>query len=420
MADRRSPPGIEERRDRDGRLRYRVRVRRAGGYQTATLPTLEGALAWRARALAAADGSGDPPEKPRRVLPEQPRVPTVEEACRRFCRAMRDGSARSRTGATYRPSVARTYEESLRLDVVRRIGAVPVTTLTRGDVQRLVDEIAAQRTSRHAQKALTALRVMLHFCERHGELEMSPCVRIRVPTDDAGERPARILTPAECSRLLAAAEADDRRLKRSFAAPLLTLALATGLRLGELLALRWGRDGLDLDAGVVRVRQSLDRVRDETGEFAIVPPKSRAGRRDVPIVAEDVARLRRHRLATGRPAAGQLVFANALGKPLPAQGAPRKAWDRAIEAAKLAEPLPRFHDLRHAYATHALASGLSAHAVARLLGHADAGLVWRRYGHALPNELADAGRTLSAWRARAAQDRPTARRRGRKALQVAT
>ena len=67
--------------------------------------------------------------------------------------------------------------------------------------------------------------------------------------------------------------------------------------------------------------------------------------------------------------------------------------------AGIAEPLPRFHDTRHAFASHALAAGLTAHAVAALLGHADAGLVLRRYGHALPDELARAGAALSTWRA---------------------
>lgn len=51
------------------------------------------------------------------------------------------------------------------------------------------------------------------------------------------------------------------------------------------------------------------------------------------------------------------------------------------------------------FATHLLAAGLSPHAVAALLGHSDAGLVLRRYGHALPDEVAQAGVVLSAWRA---------------------
>ena len=193
------------------------------------------------------------------------------------------------------------------------------------------------------------------------------------------------------------AEADDARLERSFGAPVIALAFGSGLRLGELLALRWGDDGLDLDAGVVRVRRSLDRVRDEAGEYPEVAPKSRAARRDVPLAPEDVVRLKRHRLATGRRD-GELVCANDEGEalsPVPAY----RAFTRAASRAGVAAPLPRFHDCRHAFATHALAAGLTAHAVAALLGHSDAGLVLQRYGHALPDELASAGETLSAWRA---------------------
>jgi integrase len=174
----------------------------------------------------------------------------------------------------------------------------------------------------------------------------------------------------------------------------------------------------------VRVRASLDRVRDASGEYSRLVPKSRAGRRDVPLAPEDAVRLRRHRLATGRPPDGALVFASAEGEPLspvPAYRAwKRAAWgarvftDGATEAlkaeptypefkkacreAKIPLPLPHPHDARHAFATHALAAGLTAHAVAELLGHADAALVTRRYGHALPDELASAGERLSSWR----------------------
>jgi integrase len=73
------------------------------------------------------------------------------------------------------------------------------------------------------------------------------------------------------------------------------------------------------------------------------------------------------------------------------------AWD-----SSKASELPRFHDTRHAYATSLLAAGLGSHAVAALLGHADASLVDRRYGHALPDELATAANKLSEWRTRRA------------------
>jgi integrase len=76
-----------------------------------------------------------------------------------------------------------------------------------------------------------------------------------------------------------------------------------------------------------------------------------------------------------------------------------QAFRRAVEAARLAPPLPRFHDCRHAFASHLLTAGVSAHAVAELMGHSDASLVMKRYGHPMPDELARAGDALSAWRA---------------------
>jgi integrase len=421
-------PGIEERRDSAGRMRYRVRVRRGGQELTATLPALEAALVWRAQALTAIDGTGVRPVPPRQEEAATPaRAATVEDAARRLCRGILEGTARTRDGLPYKPSVARKYEEALRLLVIPEIGALPVANLTSGDCQRLVDEIAARRTPEHARKALTALRVAIRLSQRYGELDENPCAGVRVPVDPDGEQPARILTPEECGLIVAAADADDARLGRSFGGPLIALALGTGLRLGELLALVWGPGGVDLDAGIVRVRRSLDRVRAADGSYPVVSPKSRAARRDVPLAPEDVSRLRKHRLATRRPPDGAPVFAHSDGahlSPVPAyrafKRAARRARVREAEAqlrsaiasrnpARITEaeremaraktgPLPRFHDCRHAYATHALAAGLSAHAVAAVLGHADAGLVLRRYGHALPDEVAGAGAALSAWR----------------------
>ncbi len=400
-------PGITERRDRNGRVRYQVRVRRADTSQVATLPSYEAALAWRAQALGAVDGLSDPPARPKpsAVLSAPPgRALTVEDAARRLSRGMVGETVRTRDGRPFKPSTTRKYEEALRCLIVPKVGAVPVETLTRGDVQRLVDEMAAERTPEHARKALTALRVALRVAERYGEIAANPCAGVRVPTSPDGEKPPRILTREECARILAAAEADDTRLKRSFAAPLIALALGSGLRLGELLALRYGKDGLDLEAGLVKVRASLDRVRDDAGDYADLAPKSRASRRAVPLPSEDAARLRRHRLANGRPPDGALVFTGPDGKPLspvPAYRAFKRACRVAfkVDATTKASALPRLHDLRHAFASHALAAGLSPHAVAVLLGHSDAGLVWRRYGHALPDEVARAGEVLSAWRA---------------------
>jgi integrase len=194
-------------------------------------------------------------------------------------------------------------------------------------------------------------------------------------------------------RILAAAEADDHRLGRSFGAPLIALLTGTGLRLGEAVALPWGAEGLDLEAGVVRVRRSLDRVRDPaTGTFAFIAPKTRASRRDVPLRPSDVALLRRHRLANSRD--GALVFADERGEALTPNGRHRHAFRRAAQRAGLAEPLPKLHDLRHAYASALLAAGLTAHAVAELLDTPRRRSSWPATGTPTPDEKAGAAMAL--------------------------
>jgi integrase len=378
-------PGIQERRGRAGAT-YRARVRKGGAVITRSFATLPAALAWRAQVLEAVTDGGEVPPPPA-LAPA--RSLTVEDAARVLARGMVDGTVRTRTGTRYKPSVVRKYEEQLRTLVVPLIGPMPVAAITKGDVQRLVDAIAARRTPEHARKALVALRVLMRVAERDGAIPpgAGPCEGVRAPADDHGRRPVRILTPEEVMRILAAAEADDHALGRSLGAPLIALLFGTGLRLGEALALPWGAEGIDLDAGVVRVRRSLDRVRDpRTGTFALVPPKTRTSRREVPLRPTDAAMLRRHRLATSRPADGAFVFADERGEALPPNGRPRHGFQRAVRRAGLAEPLPKLHDLRHAYASALLAAGL--------IGHSSPALVMARYGHVYADEKATSAMAL--------------------------
>jgi integrase len=379
--------------------RYRARAGHGGHRVTRAFTTLPAALAWRAKALEALEAGAEPPSPavPPRERAER-RAATVEDACRSLGAGIVAGRVRTRTGTPFKPSVSRKYEAMLRLYVVPLLGDTPVASLAKRDVQGLVDALAVEESAETARKALTALRVALRVAERDGLVDTNPCTGVRVPSDGTEERPARILTPEEGAAIVKAADARDAHLGRSLAGPLFALAFGTGLRSGELLGLTWGLEGLDLDAGVVRVRRALDRDPGPDGRYPMVAPKSRASRRDVPLTPEDAARLRRHRLASGRPPDGALVFTDRSGRALNAKGVVRYAWRAAVKVAGIPEPAPKLHDARHAYATHALRAGLTLHAVARLLGHQDVSLVARRYGHALPDELADAGRMLERFR----------------------
>jgi integrase len=378
---------------------YRARFTHAGESYAATFKTQAAALAWIAEQRDRLDRGGEAeiPEPPRltaRQVEPRSRPHTIADASRALCKGMLAGTARTANGGAYKPSVMRKYESMLRLHVVPRVGELPIGSVERGDVQRLVDELAASESAETARKALVALRVVYRLAERDGlTTGADPCKGVRSPRGDK-ERPIRVLSPAESERLIAAADELDLRQGRSLASPLLRLALTAGLRLGELLALEWS--AVDLDAARLHVRRSLDRTPGPSGEFVYVDPKSESSRRSIPLTRAMVDALRRHLLASGRPGPEALVFARPDGRPLEAHMMPRRLLWAACENAEIADPLPRFHDLRHSYATAMLAAGVTPHAVARLLGHASAQLVYERYGHALPDELAGAAERLEA------------------------
>lgn len=114
----------------------------------------------------------------------------------------------------------------------------------------------------------------------------------------------------------------------------------------------------------------------------------------MPLRASDVTRLWRHRLASGRPADGAFVFGDEAGCALTPNGRPRHAFIRAIRTAGIAEPLPKIHDLRHAYASAMLRASIRMHALADLMGHSGPALILARYGHAYRDEVAGAGIAL--------------------------
>jgi integrase len=147
-------------------------------------------------------------------------------------------------------------------------------------------------------------------------------------------------------------------------APTLSLmyraAAMTGLRMGELTALRW----LDLDwsAGKVRVRRSWVR-----SEFST--PKSRRGSRAVPLADELAAELERHSRGSAFQADDDLVFAHPrLGGPLD-RSKVRKRFKRALARAGARDV--RFHDLRHTFGTRMAGVGVPMRTLQEWMGHRD-------------------------------------------------
>ena len=184
------------------------------------------------------------------------------------------------------------------------------------------------------------------------------------------------LTP-EHAKTLIAASADDRHRA------LWITALGTGLRQGELLALRW--EDVDLEAGRLRVRHSLANV---DGTLTLQEPKTDRSRRSLVLPESVTVALRAHRtrqkmdqlVAGSRWADSGHVFATMLGRPHHAATITR-CFQAALDRAEL--PRVRFHDLRHSAATFLLAQGMTLEDVKNQLGHSTIVLTSNTYGHVL-------------------------------------
>jgi len=205
---------------------------------------------------------------------------------------------------------------------------------------------------------------------RDGLLGQNPAALARpIPTD-----PPSAWSAEEAQTFLAATS--DHWLW-----PLFAVALATGMRLGELLGLTW--EYVDLDARTVVVLNQLQRI---DGAWRLVPPKSRQSRRSLPLAPLAVHALERQRVqqAAWRTAPSwvgnpwRLVFTTTVGTALD----PRNVGHVFAALSERAQvPRIRFHDLRHTAATLALEAGADLKTVSALLGHSQLSVTADFYAH---------------------------------------
>jgi integrase len=173
------------------------------------------------------------------------------------------------------------------------------------------------------------------------------------------------LTEDEVGQFLASVREDPHEA-------LYTVALATGLRQGEVLALRWS--DVDLEAGALTVSHTLRRDGLGLGE-----PKTEASKRTVLLPPTALAILRRHKADQKVVRLGEgYVFATGKGTPLDHRNAARY-FQQALERAGISKR--RFHDMRHTFATLLLGKGVDVAVVSKALGHANLATTADIYSH---------------------------------------
>lgn len=294
---------------------------------------------------------------------------------------------------TKRPDVKeatwRTYAYLNRKYLTPAIGRVKLTQLTAQHVQRL---IATGQTRGLSSKTLSDIYGLLHQALRAAE-------RLGLVARDVSARVDRPRVKTPEMRTLSREQANDllRAARGHWLEPLFRLALTTGMRHGELLALRWRE--VDLQGRRLSVVATLRWLH---GEAIFTAPKTRRSRRQIALSPEMVAALRdwRHLRRVWQMAAGpawqgerygDTVFVDQLGRPLQPHRVLRQ-YRALLAAAGL--PRIRFHDLRHTCATLLLAQRVHPKVVSEMLGHATVTMTLDRYSHVLPDMQEEAARVI--------------------------
>jgi integrase len=273
------------------------------------------------------------------------------------------------------PKTQQNNAQLIKAYITPHIGTVPLQKLKPLHLSELYAELLREGGSDGSKLSATTvgnvhrvLKNALRHAVRWGLILKTPAADISPPRNDADE--IEVLSENEAKALL-------KRLRGSSLYVVAVLGLATGMRRGEICALRWG--DVDLVGGIIKVERSLEQSK--SGGLRIKPPKTRTSRRTISIPTTVVEELRKHRLAQqehwlaiglGKLTADTTVTATAFGQ-MRSPDSLSRDWC-ALKVGTL-------HSLRHAHASQLIAAGMDVVAVSKRLGHANPTVTLRIYAH---------------------------------------
>ena len=159
--------------------------------------------------------------------------------------------------------------------------------------------------------------------------------------------------------------------------------LATGLRRGELLDLKW--EDIDFEHRNLRVKRQIARI---NGEVVEAPLKTKNAYRTLPLAEDTIQVLKQQKKKVG---SSPWVFPSPTGGPISPDSV-LHMLHRVLKRAGL--PRVRFHNLRHTFATLALQNGVDIKTVSGMLGHFSAGFTLDTYAHVTTAAQKEAARTM--------------------------
>jgi integrase len=260
--------------------------------------------------------------------------------------------------------------------VTPELGHQRLSAITRNHLQDIVDRLVAEgRAPSTVRNTLLPLRAIYRRAVSREEVTTNPTLKLALPSVRGGRD--RIARPSEAAALIASAPTRDQAIWAT--------AFYAGLRLGELRALDW--QNIDFEHGLIHVEHAWD------PKAGLIEPKSRSGKRRVPLTSTLRGHLLAHRLRQGRAGEG-LVFGETLTRPFhpgAVVARARTVWEQQGLATI------RLHECRHTYAAFMIAAGVNAKALSTYMGHSTITITLDRYGHLLPGNETEAATMLEAW-----------------------
>jgi integrase len=277
-----------------------------------------------------------------------------------------------RTSRGIRPRTLEDYRRSLERLAIPHFGAMRLGEIEPRHVKAFLGGLADRVAPLTLRNALTPLRALFATAVEEGLVRSNPCAGLRAggrrrPDPDGAHGP-RALTEPQLDALVAELPPEWRLL--------VTTLAQTGLRISELVALRWS--DIDLDARRIRVRRAIvDGVADV--------PKSAYGVRDVPISPALARALAAHRLGALRSGDDDPTFTSAEGALIN----PRNLLRRVVKPAAVRAGVPwaGLHTMRHTCASMLFRSGWNAKQVQMMLGHHSPAFTLSAYVHLMPDDL---------------------------------
>jgi len=274
-----------------------------------------------------------------------------------------------------RLSTWENYYRSVRNHIYPALGHIPLGEIKTDDIQRLYNKmIREDKSPATVRRNHQIIRSCLSQAVENRILAWNPATAVKLPKLESKE--VRAMTPDEMDSFLSVLGED--RWGTAF-----LCLLGTGLREGELLAIRW--QDIDIKEGVLKVSQALVRTKERGLIFE--EPKTEKSKRTIPLPNAVTSAIIHHRtqqvqvrlLVGSEYINNDLIFCTDKGTPIYPRNFTRKFYTLK-EKAGIPEDI-NLHALRHTFATRMLEEGENLKTVQELLGHADISTTANTYSH---------------------------------------